>query len=728
MREVAIRLDERRSQEFRRLLGASLLLHLVVVLALLFSPSGPSVAPPLGIRVQLVAPPAAVARPTPAAPKPAPARPKPKPKPPKPAPVVLPTEPSTPKPEPKVEPKPEPTPKPPEPKIEPKPPEPVAQAPQPPEEFDIEDLREELGEPAPEAAPGPVLAQAGPIGSPDGSPVSPEVAKWLRDAQAHVWRNSVVPPNFEMQSLVDEGVGRSRCGGKCARRALRRRPLRQSLVRRRCGQLHQEGESHAGAPEGRALDVRIPLGSRLMRRHVLFVYLAGLVLCVGAPATAQDRPAVVVKGGQGRSFKVAVQDFLDESALPKPGRPMKFREYIEKALEFSGAVSPMSHAAFLGPETSGPLDGGPQIVCSDWSQIGADALVEGTLSVETELVVEYRIWDATRCTRLARKRYRQPATADPALIGRRIADDIVASFVGVRGVSASEITFVSTRGGNGEIYVVGAEGSNPRRATNNGSINAFPSWTPEGDGIVYTSYRHRDTPRLFLSSRGRGRPGRLLRKPAGRLRRIPWGLLARWQELARGAERAGGRFGHLPGDARGVEGDGAVPEPGHRDRADLVTGRPAHRLRLGPHRSATRLHHERRWLQAAPHHVPGQLQLTPRLVAGRPLDRLRDPDWRPVRYLAHRPRGNGEPAAGPAPPQRRDAELGAELAQTGFQLPAPGPGRPLRDRRERGESAPDHPGSRGEYEPFVGPIPALSYRAARGGEGSCKSRESLGSG
>jgi hypothetical protein len=32
--------------------------------------------------------------------------------------------------------------------------------------------------------------------------VSPEVAAWLRAAQAHVWRNSVVPPNFEMQSLV----------------------------------------------------------------------------------------------------------------------------------------------------------------------------------------------------------------------------------------------------------------------------------------------------------------------------------------------------------------------------------------------------------------------------------------------------------------------------------------------------------------------------------------------
>ncbi|MBW2268419.1 MAG: PD40 domain-containing protein [Deltaproteobacteria bacterium] len=252
-----------------------------------------------------------------------------------------------------------------------------------------------------------------------------------------------------------------------------------------------------------------------MRRSAVAVSLAALVLLAGVPAAAQDRPAVVVTPGASRTFKVAVQDFLDTSAAPKPGRSAKFREYIENGLEFSGVVDALSHAAFLGPETSGALDGGRQVVCGDWSQIGADALVEGTLRVDTELVVDYRVWDATRCTRLARKRYRQPATADPAAVGRRIADDIVAAFLGVRGVSATELAFVSTRKGNTEIFVVGVDGSNPRAATANGSINAFPSWTPEGDGIVYTSYRHRDTPRLFLSSRGRGRPGRLLRSLRG---------------------------------------------------------------------------------------------------------------------------------------------------------------------------------------------------------------------
>ena len=240
-----------------------------------------------------------------------------------------------------------------------------------------------------------------------------------------------------------------------------------------------------------------------------------LVVGAAAAAQAQDRPAVIVTPGETSTFKAAVQDFRDTSPQPKPGRPAKFRAFIEEGLAFSGAVEALPHAAFLGPEQSATLDGGPPVQCGDWSQVGADALVQGAISVGTELVVEYRIWDVTRCKRLARKRYRQPATADPAVMGRRIADDIVAAFVGVRGVSATEIAFISTRRGNSEVFVANVIGSNARAATANGSINAFPSWTPSGDGIVYTSYRHQDTPRLFLSSRGRGRPGRLLRSLRG---------------------------------------------------------------------------------------------------------------------------------------------------------------------------------------------------------------------
>ena len=69
---------------------------------------------------------------------------------------------------------------------------------------------------------------------------------------------------------------------------------------------------------------------------------------------------------------------------------------------------------------------------------------------------------------------------------------------------------MSNRSGNTEIYAMNADGSNPRAATANRSINNFPSWSPSGDSIVYTSYRSGNRPMIFISTRGNGRPGPVL--------------------------------------------------------------------------------------------------------------------------------------------------------------------------------------------------------------------------
>ena len=249
--------------------------------------------------------------------------------------------------------------------------------------------------------------------------------------------------------------------------------------------------------------------------------LAGVALLVLATASAargQDRPAVVIDPGQARSYGVAVQRFADDSASPSAGRVGAFREQIARGLEFSSVFRVIDPKAYLGPETTVSLDGGPPVVCPDWSSIGGDALVEGTLKTDpTQLSVEFRVWDTTRCTKLLRKSYQQSAQADVATLAHRIADDIVAAFVGVRGVSATEIAFVSNRGGSSEIFVMNADGSNQRAATANRSINTFPGWSPSGESILYTSYRYANRPLLFVSTRGRGKPGRVLSRLGDRM-------------------------------------------------------------------------------------------------------------------------------------------------------------------------------------------------------------------
>ena len=245
-----------------------------------------------------------------------------------------------------------------------------------------------------------------------------------------------------------------------------------------------------------------------MRRVLLFLSVSSVAI-LGALGAGAERAAVVVTPGSEQTYRIALQRFATLDAEPRPKLAEDFRRDLTRALEFSGVFESVPDAAFLEPVTTPPGRQDAPLDCPNWSQIGADGLVEGELARRPDgYEITFRVWDAGRCRRLLRRRYRQ-AGGDLGDTARRLADDVVEAFIGMRGVSGTEIAFVSDRGGNKEIFVMNADGSHSRAATANRSINNFPSWSRDGDSILYTSYRYRDRPLLFLSTR-KGRPGRVL--------------------------------------------------------------------------------------------------------------------------------------------------------------------------------------------------------------------------
>ena len=115
-----------------------------------------------------------------------------------------------------------------------------------------------------------------------------------------------------------------------------------------------------------------------------------------------------VTPGTSRAFRVAVQEFVDRNAVLDPKRSADLRLDLEQALGFSGVLLPLTHDAFLGPERTEQLNRGARYDCGQWSQAGADALVEGELSGDGKTVsIEFRVWDTARCRPMGKRGIRR---------------------------------------------------------------------------------------------------------------------------------------------------------------------------------------------------------------------------------------------------------------------------------------------------------------------------------
>jgi TolB protein len=243
---------------------------------------------------------------------------------------------------------------------------------------------------------------------------------------------------------------------------------------------------------------------RESRRGAAFL---GLLLLLGAGgAGAQDNPTVVIDQPGEKAYKAAVQRFSGDDALSQ-----RFREEIGNGLEFSSLFAVLSPSAFLASDVTKGL--GEAVVCPDWRQIGADALVAGALRREAGggFGVDFEVWDVSRCQKLLTKHYSGSAR-DEKRLARRVADEVVGAFTGKPGVSSTEVAFISNRDGAKEVYIADIDGSNVRQVTRNKTINEFPSWGPDGQTLLYTSYRENRQPGLFVLSRGGGRsPGRVFK-------------------------------------------------------------------------------------------------------------------------------------------------------------------------------------------------------------------------
>ena len=244
------------------------------------------------------------------------------------------------------------------------------------------------------------------------------------------------------------------------------------------------------------------LGSRKwqVRACVLAASGAALTLAVtprlGADLAAQtQQPGEVVAeiiGGAGNRPKYAVPDFV--AVTPDVADVARtLGQVLWDDLNFEREFYMIPRDTY---STVPPLRAGAPVPFAAWQELGADALVQGTVSrAGDQLRVEYRLFNVRSQQQVASQQY-EGAARNPRRLAHTISDAIFLQQRNLKGVARTKLAFISDRNREPvvgtvekregkEVYVSDYDGANEQRITVSRLLNLNPSWSPDARAIAY---------------------------------------------------------------------------------------------------------------------------------------------------------------------------------------------------------------------------------------------------
>jgi len=156
---------------------------------------------------------------------------------------------------------------------------------------------------------------------------------------------------------------------------------------------------------------------------------------------------------------------------------------IENDLEFTGFFLPVSRDAFLENPSQ-------QFSPKNWTPLGVEAVVKGTVKEDKELSVRISLYDVFEGREVFRKEYRA-ARELIRPIAHAIADDIYFKITGERGIFRSRMAFVSRSQNRMELHVMDWDGKRTTKMGVSGNIILPPRWSIDGTKLIYSAERNR---------------------------------------------------------------------------------------------------------------------------------------------------------------------------------------------------------------------------------------------
>ncbi len=196
--------------------------------------------------------------------------------------------------------------------------------------------------------------------------------------------------------------------------------------------------------------------------------------------------------GAGKRFPIAIASICNQTSYK-----LDPEKTIISNLDVSGFFNVLDPNTYI--ESKGKCDNG-SFAYSDWSIIGAEGLVKGEAVKDgSQITVKMYLHDVAKQGVVVAKEYKISGPAGISTVANRFSNVILEYFTGSSGFFGSTIAFSGKVGRFKELFLMNANGTEIRQITRDRGLVLSTSWSPNGQDLVYTSYRDR-APDLFKYS------------------------------------------------------------------------------------------------------------------------------------------------------------------------------------------------------------------------------------
>jgi len=225
-----------------------------------------------------------------------------------------------------------------------------------------------------------------------------------------------------------------------------------------------------------------------MRSNTAIAYIAGALLAFGAvlPAWAQLR--IEVTSGISDPVPIAIVPFA--RAAPADNG-LDVAQVIQHDLEGSGRFRALPRSQMPATPTQASA-----VSLADWKNLGEDYMVVGrVVGIDGgNLAVDFDLLNTLTGQRIAGQRF----VGTPSALrnaAHRVSDVIYEKIVGIRGVFATRIAYVSVDGQppnqKFQLFVADADDENRRLVLESRYPLMSPSWSPDGQWLAYVSFENK---------------------------------------------------------------------------------------------------------------------------------------------------------------------------------------------------------------------------------------------